>query len=101
MIKSLSIILPLYNEEKRIKKTFSDIFEFKKKSKIKFLEFVLVDDGSTDNSHQLIKNFIKKYKKNNLININLVLLKKIGSPIFNKEYKKQNLASFFRSHLSN
>ena len=69
MIKSLSIILPLYNEEKRIKKTFSDIIEFKKKSKIKFLEFVLVDDGSTDNSYQLIQNFIKKYKKNNFFKL--------------------------------
>ena len=69
MIKSLSIILPLYNEEKRIKKTFSDIIEFRKKSKIKFLEFVLVDDGSTDSSHQLIQNFIKKYKKNNFFKL--------------------------------
>ena len=48
-----------------------------------------------------IISFMQKDKKNNSSNINLVLLKKIGSPIFNKEYKKQNLVSFFRSHLSN
>ena len=69
MIKSLSIILPLYNEEKRLKKTFLDIIKFKKKSKIKFLEFVLIDDGSNDNSHRLIQNFIKKYKKKKIFKL--------------------------------
>ena len=33
MIKKLSIIFPLYNEEKRIKKTFLEINKFKKKNK--------------------------------------------------------------------
>ena len=30
MINQLSIIFPVYNEEKRLKKTFSEIIKFKK-----------------------------------------------------------------------
>ena len=40
-----------------------------------------------------------KDKKNNSSNINLVLLKKIGHPIINREYKKNNLStSIFESN---
>ena len=34
MIKSISIILPLYNEAKRLKKTFSEIDKFSKKKQL-------------------------------------------------------------------
>jgi len=62
MIKTLSVILPLYNEEKRLNNLFIKInkFKFLKKSK---LEFIFVDDGSNDNSYLLIKNFIDENKK--------------------------------------
>ena len=42
-----------------------------------------------------------KDKKNNSNNINLVLLKKIGSPVIDKEYKKQSLVLFFKNQLTN
>ena len=66
MIKSLSIIFPLYNESKRLKYCFEDIKKFNAKKKIKSLEYIFVDDGSTDESAQIIKKFItkKKEKKN-------------------------------------
>ena len=62
MIKTLSVILPLYNEEKRLKHLFIKINKFKYLNKNK-LEFIFVDDGSNDNSYLLIKNFIKENKK--------------------------------------
>ena len=62
MIKTLSVILPLYNEEKRLKHLFIKINKFKYLNKNK-LEFIFVDDGSNDNSYLLIKNFINKNKK--------------------------------------
>tara|TARA_X000000950_G_scaffold213649_1_gene256956 strand:+ start:79 stop:810 length:732 start_codon:yes stop_codon:yes gene_type:complete len=62
MIKTLSVILPLYNEEKRLKNLFIKINKFKYLNKNK-LEFIFVDDGSNDNSYLLIKNFIKENKK--------------------------------------
>ena len=69
MIKSLSIIFPLYNEEKRLNKLFEEIkkFNFLKKKNI---EFIFVNDGSNDNSNLLIKKFINKYNKK--INLKLV-----------------------------
>ena len=42
-----------------------------------------------------------KDKKNNTNKINLVLLKRIGSPIINKEYKKNSLGIFLNSELRN
>ena len=48
-----------------------------------------------------ILSFMTKDKKNNSSKINLILLKKIGSPIFNKEYTKKNINSFLKNYLIN
>ena len=40
-------------------------------------------------------------KKNNSDKINLVLLKKIGSPIISKKYKKASLSLFLKKELIN
>ncbi len=48
-----------------------------------------------------ILSFMIKDKKNNSEKINLVLLKKIGKPIFNKQYSKKNLSLFLKKFLSN
>ncbi len=45
--------------------------------------------------------FMTKDKKNNSSKINLVLLKKIGLPMFNKAYSKKNIHSFLKSYLRN
>ena len=62
MILSFSVILPLYNEEKRLRNLFMKINEFKFLNKNK-IEFIFVNDGSNDNSYLLIKNFINENKK--------------------------------------
>jgi len=48
-----------------------------------------------------ILSFMVKDKKNSTDKINLVLLKKIGSPIINKEYKKNILSEFLKNELRN
>jgi 3-dehydroquinate synthase/shikimate kinase/3-dehydroquinate synthase len=48
-----------------------------------------------------ILSFMAKDKKNSSSNINLVLLKKIGHPIINREYKKNNLSEFLKNELRN
>ena len=48
-----------------------------------------------------IMSFMLKDKKNYSDKISLVLLKKIGSPIINKEYDKKNLNLFLKKELSN
>ena len=62
MIETLSVILPLFNEEHRLNNLFKGIkkFRFLKKNKI---EFIFVDDGSTDGSSLLIKSFIDENNK--------------------------------------
>ena len=69
MIKSLSVIFPLYNEQHRLSKLFSEIKKqkyFKKKNS----EFIFVNDGSNDKSLEMIENFKSKNKKK--INIKLI-----------------------------
>ena len=48
-----------------------------------------------------ILSFMAKDKKNKSNDINLVLLKKIGRPIINREYKKNNLSNFLEDELRN
>ena len=48
-----------------------------------------------------ILSFMTKDKKNNSEKINLVLLKKIGNPIFNKQYSKKKLGLFMKKILTN
>ena len=62
MIKSLSVIFPLYNESERLSYTFKDIEKFRNKKLIKNIEYIFVDDGSTDNSIKVLNNFFKKKK---------------------------------------
>ena len=54
MIKSLSIIFPVYNEELRLKSSFNHIRSFLKKKKKFKTEIIFSDDGSQDNSYNLI-----------------------------------------------
>ena len=50
-MKSISIIVPLYNEEDNIKELLDSIFiNIKKIENYKF-EVIIVDDGSTDNTY--------------------------------------------------
>ena len=72
MIKSLSIIFPFFNEELRLKSSFIHIKNFLKKKKKFKTEIIFVDDGSKDNSYNLIEKYIKEAKKNRKINIKII-----------------------------
>ena len=47
-----------------------------------------------------ILSFMLKDKKNKTNKINLILLKKIGTPLINQEFKKQTIALFLKKELS-
>ena len=48
-----------------------------------------------------IVSFMLKDKKNNSMKINLILLKKIGSPIINKTYDVNIIKNFLKKELTN
>lgn len=61
----ISIIVPIYNAEKYLHKCIKSLLNQTKKE----LEFILINDGSTDNSEQIIKKYkdkrIKYFKNKN------------------------------------
>ena len=57
----LSIIIPAYNEEKRIKNTIIKIRNYMKHLKARY-EILVIDDGSSDNTKQVVNDL----KKNNV-----------------------------------
>lgn len=60
IMQKLSMIVPVYNEEKRITEALRQITSFKPKDwKV---EIIVVNDGSKDRSLELIKKFSKKIK---------------------------------------
>ena len=59
-MKKISIVFPLYNEEKRLNNLFKGIKNFSRSKIDEPLEFIFVDDGSTDNTAEKISKFINK-----------------------------------------
>lgn len=53
----ISIIIPAYNEEKRILPTLKEIYDYLSRQDYTY-EIIIVDDGSSDNTVQLVKDFI-------------------------------------------
>tara|TARA_Y100000310_G_scaffold345815_1_gene470400 strand:- start:14186 stop:14890 length:705 start_codon:yes stop_codon:yes gene_type:complete len=58
----LSIIIPLYNEEKNVEKVVNSMIKILNQSKINY-ELILVNNGSKDNTFNIIDDFIKKNKR--------------------------------------
>ncbi len=56
-MKTLDIILPIYNEESCLEETFRRLIDVRNSLHHEFeISFVFVDDGSTDNSAQMVKD---------------------------------------------
>ena len=58
-MKSISIIIPCYNAEKFIRKNIRFLIKIIKKEKLSY-QLILIDDGSTDNTKQVIKKLSNK-----------------------------------------
>lgn len=59
-MKKISIIVPVYNTEKYVKKCLESISN----QTMKNLEVIIVNDGSTDNSEEIIKKWIEEQDTN-------------------------------------
>ena len=60
IVKRLSVVVPVFNEEKTIEKIIkkverADIGKVKK-------EIIIVDDGSTDGTREILEKLSNKYK---------------------------------------
>ena len=83
---SLSIVIPVYNEDKQLHNTVKKINKISKR--IKDYEIVFIDDFSSDNTKQIIKKSIRSNKK---IKYYKNIKKGLGSAIglgINKSTKK-------------
>jgi dolichyl-phosphate beta-glucosyltransferase len=64
---SLSIVIPVFNEAKRLDNTFVALESLLSDFKFSNLEVIFVDDGSEDETMMRIQNFVKKYPLARLI----------------------------------
>ncbi len=62
----LSVVIPAYNEEKRVPKTIDSISTYLKKQNYDY-EILVVSDGSKDNTAQVVKNLESKISNLRLI----------------------------------
>ena len=62
MEKKISVIVPCYNEEEAIPLFYEEISKVIKEIKAKF-EIIFINDGSSDNTLEILRNLAKKDKK--------------------------------------
>jgi dolichyl-phosphate beta-glucosyltransferase len=60
IIKEVSIIIPFFNEEKRVKRTIDAIKKFFRKKKSIRVEIIFVNDGSSDNTQVILESYLKE-----------------------------------------
>ncbi|MDP3733095.1 MAG: glycosyltransferase family 2 protein, partial [Candidatus Daviesbacteria bacterium] len=65
----LSVVIPAYNEERNLQKgVLLEIRDYLEKLKISY-EVIIVDDGSTDKTKEIIKKFISQNQNFNLLEV--------------------------------
>ncbi len=67
------LIIPAYNEEENILRTYGKIIDYNKKNKTNY-DVIVINDGSTDNTKQLLEN-------NNIPHISLIENLGIGGAV--------------------
>lgn len=86
MKNKLSIIVPCYNESESIPLLFSKLSILKEKADFPF-EFIFVDDGSTDNTSEILKKFFPDSKiERHPTNLNLGTAVRTGMKFVTGEY---------------
>ena len=58
-MKKVSVIIPVYNVENYLRKCLDSLVN----QTLKDIEIIVVNDGTTDNSQEIINEYVKKYPK--------------------------------------
>jgi cellulose synthase/poly-beta-1,6-N-acetylglucosamine synthase-like glycosyltransferase len=66
----VSVLIPAWNEEVGIIKTLESVLD----TYYEKLEVIIINDGSTDNTHQLVDSFLEAYEKNHFLKPNVKYL---------------------------
>ncbi len=61
MLRSLSIVIPAYNEEKRIPQTLEQVMAYLESRRFDFHEVIVVNDGSKDRTAAVVKQAAAKW----------------------------------------
>ena len=64
----ISVVIPLYNKEQSIVATLQSVFD----QNYTDYEVIIVDDGSTDNSLNVVRSFVHSFTPSFNININII-----------------------------
>lgn len=64
----LSVVIPAFNEEKRIKNTLIAVRDFIEREKIR-AEIIVVNDGSSDKTKEIVKEFERKIPNLELVDL--------------------------------
>ncbi|MBL8213878.1 MAG: glycosyltransferase family 2 protein [Bryobacterales bacterium] len=68
MIHSLSIVIPAYNEERRLPATLAVLDSFLGQESFSFLEILIVNDGSRDGTAALVEEYARTHPRYRLLN---------------------------------
>ena len=60
--EDISVVVPLYNKEAEVERALTSIVE----QSLAVGEIIVVNDGSTDNSEEVVKSFIKRHPESNI-----------------------------------
>ena len=63
----VSIVIPAYNEEKRIGNTLEKYIKFLRDKKVKF-EILIIINNTTDNTEKVVKNYMKRFPEIRYLN---------------------------------
>ena len=91
----LSIIIPIYNSEKYLKDCLDSIVNTNKDN----VEIILIDDGSTDNSYKICREYQKSDNRiilKHQTNSGVSTARNIGLDIANGKYITQQLGKYIR-----
>ncbi len=75
-MKTISLIIPTYNENNRIEKTLKTLKKGFNFNGVKIDEIIFSDDGSTDDTIKIIKNYKKEIENNTNTKVKILINKR-------------------------